>query len=161
MLLNGQYKPSRIASLEPLEQQMATSQFNYGTNLHHRCKTPLTSFASQDCTPTFQHTKPWRARMIVITTQWHLPVQRQSYTKIQTLKALWAPHGLDAWLLGPSKDHYWCHLYYVPKTKGYRVSGSADLFPQHFLAPSYLPISLSMSYPKNSRPISLCLIGQQ
>ena len=56
-------------------------------------------------------------------------------------RASWAPHGLDAWLLGPSKDHYWCHLYYVPKSRGYRVSGSADLFPQHCLAPSYLPIS--------------------
>ena len=53
----------------------------------------------------------------------------------------WAPHDLDAWLLGPSKDHYWCHLCYVPKTKGYRVSGSADLFPQHCLALAYSPIS--------------------
>jgi hypothetical protein len=24
--------------------------------------------------------------------------------------ASWAPHGLNAWLLGPSKDHYCCHL---------------------------------------------------
>ena len=39
--------------------------------------------------------------------------------------------------LGPSKDHYRCHLYYVPKTKGYRVSGSAELFPQHCIAPLY------------------------
>ena len=37
-------------------------------------------------------------------------------------RASWAPHGLDAWLLGPSKDHYRCHLYYVPKSRGYRVS---------------------------------------
>ena len=56
-------------------------------------------------------------------------------------QASWAPHGLDAWLLGPSKDHYRCHLYYVPKTRGYRVSGSTDLFPQKCLAPLYLPIS--------------------
>jgi hypothetical protein len=55
--------------------------------------------------------------------------------------ASWAPHGLDAWLLSPSKDHYRCHLYYVPESRGYRVSGSADLFPQHCLAPSYSPIS--------------------
>ena len=55
--------------------------------------------------------------------------------------ASWAPHGLDAWLLGPSKDHYRCHLYYFPKSSGYRVSGSADLFPKHFLALSYSPIS--------------------
>jgi hypothetical protein len=47
------------------------------------------------------------------------------------------PDGLDAWLLGPSKDHYRCHLYYIPETKGYRVSGSAELFPQHFIAPPY------------------------
>jgi hypothetical protein len=52
-------------------------------------------------------------------------------------RASWAPHGLDAWLLGPSKDHHRCHLYYVPKTKGYRVSGSAELFPQHCIAPLY------------------------
>ena len=48
-----------------------------------------------------------------------------------------APRGLDAWLLGPSKDHYRCHLYYVPETTGYRVSGSADLFPQHCIAPPF------------------------
>jgi hypothetical protein len=29
--------------------------------------------------------------------------------------ASWALHGLDAWFLGPSKDHYRCHLYFVPK----------------------------------------------
>ncbi len=46
------------------------------------------------------------------------------------LRASQAPRGLDAWLLGQSKDHYRCHLYYVPETTGYRVSGSADLFPQ-------------------------------
>jgi hypothetical protein len=44
-------------------------------------------------------------------------------------RALWAPHGLDAWLLSLSKDHYRCHLYYVPKTSSYHVSGSVDLFP--------------------------------
>jgi hypothetical protein len=53
-------------------------------------------------------------------------------------RASWArPHGLDAWHLGPSKDHYRCHLYFVPETSGYRVSGSAELFPQHCIAPHY------------------------
>ena len=52
-------------------------------------------------------------------------------------RASWAPHWLDAWLLGPSKDHYRCHLYFVPDTSGYRVSGSAELFPQHCVAPPY------------------------
>ncbi len=49
----------------------------------------------------------------------------------------WALHGLDAWLLGSSKDCYRCHHYYVPKTNGYQGSRSADLFPQHCLAPPY------------------------
>jgi hypothetical protein len=53
----------------------------------------------------------------------------------------WALHGLNALLLGPSKDHYRCHLYYVPKTSGYRVSGSADLFPQQCIALPYSHVS--------------------
>jgi hypothetical protein len=56
-------------------------------------------------------------------------------------KAPWAPHGLDMWYLGSSKDHYQCHIYYVPETKGYRVSGSAELFPQHCSEPTYSPDS--------------------
>jgi hypothetical protein len=55
-------------------------------------------------------------------------------------RASWAPHGLDAWLLGPSKDHYCCNLYYIPETKGYHVSGSADLFPQHCIVPAFTPV---------------------
>jgi hypothetical protein len=53
----------------------------------------------------------------------------------------WAPHGMDAWMLGPSKDHYQCHLYYVPETLGYCVSGSADLFPQYCIEQMFTPIT--------------------
>ena len=37
----------------------------------------------------------------------------------------WASRGTNAWYLGPSKskDHYRCNLFYVPKTRAYRVSG--------------------------------------
>ena len=56
-------------------------------------------------------------------------------------RASWAPHGLDTWYLGPSKDHYRCHIYYVPETKGYRISGSVELFPQHCRKPTYSPDS--------------------
>jgi hypothetical protein len=52
-------------------------------------------------------------------------------------RASWAPHGLNAWILDPSKDHYRCHLFYVPKTRGYIVSGSANLFPQCCIAPKF------------------------
>jgi hypothetical protein len=57
------------------------------------------------------------------------------------IRESWAPCGLDTWLLGPSKDHYRCNLYYVPETRGYRVSAAADLFPQHCIAPSFTPES--------------------
>ncbi len=56
-------------------------------------------------------------------------------------RASWAPHGVDAWLLGLSKDHYKYHLYYVPETSGYCVSGSADLFPQHCIEPTVTPVT--------------------
>ena len=64
------------------------------------------------------------------------------------LSASLAPRGLDAWLLGPSKDHYHCHLYYIPETTGYCVSGSADLFPQHCTAPPFPMKHMSTNYPR-------------
>ncbi len=56
-------------------------------------------------------------------------------------RASWAPQGLDAWLLGPLRDHYHCNLYYVPELKGYCVSGSANLFPRHCIAPAFTPLT--------------------
>ncbi len=56
-------------------------------------------------------------------------------------RASWAPHGLDAWLLGPLRDHYRCNLYYVPESKSYHVSSSANLFPQHCIAPAFTPVT--------------------
>ncbi len=58
--------------------------------------------------------------------------------KDSNTRTLWAPHGLDAWLLRPSKDHYRCHLHRVPEISSYWVPGSANLFPQHCIAPPYL-----------------------
>jgi hypothetical protein len=51
----------------------------------------------------------------------------------------WASRGVDAFYLGPAKDHYRCDLYYVPETRAYRVSGSTELFPQHCQLPSLTP----------------------
>ena len=47
----------------------------------------------------------------------------------------WGSHGTDAWCLGPSVDHYRCNHYFVPETRSYRISGSAELFPQHCQVP--------------------------
>ncbi len=57
------------------------------------------------------------------------------------MRASWAPHHLNSWLLGPSRDHYYCNLYYVPELKGYCVSGSTDLFPQHCIALAFTPVT--------------------
>jgi hypothetical protein len=52
------------------------------------------------------------------------------------VRGSWASRGVDAWYLGPSKDHYRCNLYYVPETCVYRISRSAELFPQHCQVPN-------------------------
>ena len=51
----------------------------------------------------------------------------------------WAPRGIDAWYLGPSKDHYRCAIFYVPETRAYRISGTAEFYPQHCQVPSFTP----------------------
>jgi hypothetical protein len=48
---------------------------------------------------------------------------------------LWGTRGTDGWYLGPLVDHYRCNHYFVPKTRVYRISGSAKLFPQHCQVP--------------------------
>jgi hypothetical protein len=32
-------------------------------------------------------------------------------------------------------DHYRCDIYYIPETRGYRILGSTELFPQHCQLP--------------------------
>ena len=56
-----------------------------------------------------------------------------------TVRGSWASRGTDAWYLDPSKDHYRCNLYYVPEMQAYRISGSAELFPQHCQVPNLSP----------------------
>ena len=51
----------------------------------------------------------------------------------------WASCGVDAFYLGPAKDHYCCNRYYIPETWAYRISGSTELFPQHCQLPSLTP----------------------
>jgi hypothetical protein len=51
----------------------------------------------------------------------------------------WASHGVNAFYLGPAKDHYRCDNYYIPDTRAYHVSGSTELFPQHCQLPSMTP----------------------
>ncbi len=47
----------------------------------------------------------------------------------------WVSRGVNAFYLGPAKDHYRCNNYYIPKTRAYRILGSTELFPQHCQLP--------------------------
>ena len=47
----------------------------------------------------------------------------------------WLEWGIDTWYCGPSLDHYRNCIFYVPKTRSYRISGSFDLFTQHWSLP--------------------------
>jgi hypothetical protein len=60
---------------------------------------------------------------------WEAPTRRQS----------WAPRGIDAWYLGPSKDHYRLYKFYNPETQAIRVNGSAKFYPQHCKLPTLNP----------------------
>ncbi len=51
----------------------------------------------------------------------------------------WASRGIDAFYLGPAKDHYRCNKYYIPDTCAYHASGSTELFPQLCQLPSMTP----------------------
>jgi hypothetical protein len=69
------------------------------------------------------------------------------------VQGTWASRGTNAWLLGPSKDHYQCNLFYVPKTWAYLILGSAELFPQHCQMLNLSPI-------KHLKPLTAELAGE-
>jgi hypothetical protein len=55
--------------------------------------------------------------------------------KSSNAQGLWGSRGTDAWYLGPLVNQYQCNHYFVPETRAYRISGSAELFPQHCQVP--------------------------
>jgi hypothetical protein len=55
------------------------------------------------------------------------------------IKGLCASRGVNGWYLGPSMDHYWCDIYYIPETWAYQISGSTELFLQHCQLPDMTP----------------------
>ena len=44
-------------------------------------------------------------------------------------RGTWAPHGIDAWYLGPALEHYRCYQIYAAKSGGERVSDTVEFFP--------------------------------
>ena len=47
----------------------------------------------------------------------------------------WGSRGIEVWYVGPLMDHYRCCHYFVPATRAYRISGSAELFPHNCQVP--------------------------
>lgn len=47
----------------------------------------------------------------------------------------WAVHGIEAWYVGPSLDHYRCISAYVPSTQQLRVCDTVQYFPHTILFP--------------------------
>jgi hypothetical protein len=55
--------------------------------------------------------------------------------KSPKFRGSWGGRGTDTWYVGPFLDHCRCNHFFVPKTHAYRISGSAELFPQHCQVP--------------------------
>jgi hypothetical protein len=83
--------------------------------------------------------KPFGARMIGIVSPLHpqdaKPSCKAVIYKSPDARGSWGSHGTDASYLGPSVEHYRCNHYFIPKTQEYRISRSAELFPQHCQVP--------------------------
>jgi hypothetical protein len=47
----------------------------------------------------------------------------------------WAPHGEDAWYVGPASDHYRCYKIWMVATNRTRIVDTVDFFPQHVKMP--------------------------
>ena len=56
--------------------------------------------------------------------------------EISTRQAVWAPHAVGSWYLGPAMDHYRCSLYFITETRATRISVTEKLFPTHCTLPS-------------------------
>ena len=47
----------------------------------------------------------------------------------------WGPHGIDAWYIGPTMEHYRCFKFYLPETNATRIGATAKFFPHHCKMP--------------------------
>ena len=51
------------------------------------------------------------------------------------IRVSWAPHGTDAYYVGPALKHYWCLHFYMPGTRRYCVLDTWQLYPTHWSFP--------------------------
>ncbi|KAL7503953.1 hypothetical protein ACHAXN_001668, partial [Cyclotella atomus] len=70
---------------------------------------------------------------------WAPPGCRAIIHEPANTRSSWGPRGTGAWYIPPAMDHYRSYLFYVPKTRAYRISASAQFFPAYWEVPSELP----------------------
>jgi hypothetical protein len=58
--------------------------------------------------------------------------------KTPETRGSWGSRSTNAWYISPSLDHYHCKHDLIPETCAYRISGLAELFPQHCQVPFLL-----------------------
>ena len=62
-----------------------------------------------------------------------------AFESTQTRKTF-APHGITAWYIGPTREHYRCYKVYVPKTKAERICDTVTFHPHLCNSPVLQPI---------------------
>jgi hypothetical protein len=56
----------------------------------------------------------------------------------------WAPHGTDAYYIGPAPKHYRCLHFYMPATRRYCIADTWRLYPTHCMTPSISQANLTV-----------------
>jgi hypothetical protein len=127
MQLNVQSRRPKTTSSVPLQQQTVNFPYNYGTGSHHKSKIHSTLCKLHAPTQTCRHMKPYMAHTIGIGSPLPPWDARPSYTN--------PPRREDHGEHRAQTRGTLVHQYFAPKTQAYRISGSAELFPQHCQVP--------------------------
>ena len=51
----------------------------------------------------------------------------------------WQQHAVDAWYVGPVKQHNRCYRFIIPETKAYQITNTAKFFRTHCKLPAIEP----------------------
>ncbi len=78
-------------------------------------------------------------------------------------RASWAPHGTNAYYVGPAIKYYWCLRFYMPGTRQYWVADTLQLYLTHYSVPTLSPAEhtileamLTLTAPGGTVPTSTC-----
>lgn len=77
-------------------------------------------------------------------TPWAPPGTRATVFNPPETRTSWGTRAVDAFYVGPAKDHYRCYQFYVPETRGFRTSGQATFYPEHCDVPHETPMDAAV-----------------